>query len=387
MSATQLAMSTFIDPIAPSRALLRTAPRLAAFLRWTVAALLSGARMLGGEDGAQAQNPPTAAITFTNPLLPSGADPWVEYHDGFYYYMNSTGRNLAIWKTRSMADLNKAERRVVWTPPRSGPYSAEIWAPEIHFLQGKWYIYFAADAGRNSSHRLWVIENSGADPLEGEWVMKGKLADPSDKWAIDGSVFENRGRLYAIWSGWEGDTNGAQHIYIAAMENPWTLAGNRVRISTPTYPWEKVGDLTPNRTTGDPAHVDVNEGPEILKHGDKLFLVYSASGCWTENYCLGMLTASADSNLLDAISWQKSPRPVFESSPEAKAYATGHNCFFKSPDGTQDWILYHANAEPGQGCGRFRAPRAQPFHWRPDGTPDFGRPIPLEVPIPRPSGN
>ncbi|MBV9677036.1 MAG: family 43 glycosylhydrolase, partial [Acidobacteriaceae bacterium] len=185
-----------------------------------------------------------------------------------------------------------------------------------------------------------------------------------------------------IWSGWEGDENGTQSIFIARLENPWTVGDPRVRISTPQYPWEKVGD-----TPGDGMpHVDVNEGPEVLKHGDKLFLIYSASGCWTDYYALGEATASADSNLLDPNSWKKVPHPVFSESPEAHAYGTGHNGFFKSPDGTQDWIIYHANSEPHQGCGRFRSPRAQPFTWKADGTPDFGKPIPVDQPIPRPSG-
>ncbi|MEJ7713250.1 MAG: glycoside hydrolase family 43 protein [Pyrinomonadaceae bacterium] len=174
--------------------------------------------------------------------------------------------------------------------------------------------------------------------------MKGKLADASDKWAIDGSVFEHQGKLYAIWSGWEGDVNGVQSIYIARMKNPWTIGSRRVRISTPEYPWEKVGDLDNSKQPLEPPHVDVNEGPQILKRGDKLFLVYSASGCWTEHYSLGMLSASAKSNLLNPNSWRKQTRPVFQSSPEASAYGAGHNSFFKSPDGTEDWILYHANS-------------------------------------------
>ena len=132
--------------------------------------------------------------------------------------------------------------------------------------------------------------------------------------------------------------------------------------------------------------MDVNEGPQILKRGDKIFLIYSASGCWTEQYSLGMLTASADSDLLAPGSWEKTPRPVFESSPGARAYGAGHNSFFKSPDGKEDWILYHANSEPNQGCGRHRSPRAQRFTWKSDGTPDFGRPVPVGRPIRMPSG-
>lgn len=324
--------------------------------------------------------------TFTNPLLPSGADPWSIYRDGFYYYMHTTGRNLTIWKTRDIADLRRAEKKIVWTPPATGAYSKDIWAPELHFIAGKWYIYFAADAGTNQTHRLWVLENDSPDPLRGAWVMKGKLSDATDKWAIDGSVFEHKGKLYVVWSGWEGDTNGRQDIYIASMSNAWTIDSPRVRLSTPEYPWEKVGDILDWKTTDNPPHVDVNEGPQFLKRGGKVFIIYSASGCWTENYSLGMLTASANSDLLDGAVWSKSPQPVFEPSGSARAFGAGHNSFFKSPDGTEDWILYHANPLPKQGCGRNRSPRAQPFTWRADGTPDFGTPVPAGQSIRKPSG-
>lgn len=339
-----------------------------------------------GEQQVALRRGKAAAVkTLVNPLLPSGADPWSIYHEGFYYYMHTTARNLTIWKTRDLAELKKAERKVVWTPPATGPYSKDIWAPELHRLNGKWYIYFAADAGTNQTHRLWVLENASPDPLRGEWVMKGKLADASDKWAIDGSVFEHRGQLYLIWSGWEGETNGRQDIYIARMTNPWTVAGARVRLSKPEYAWERVGDIDRKKNPREPPHVDVNEGPQILKRGDKLFLIYSASGCWTEQYALGMLVASIHSDPLDSASWRKHPQPVFQHSPTAGAYGTGHNSFFKSPDGTEDWILYHANARPGEGCGRQRSPRAQPFTWKADGTPDFGRPVSTGTPIQRPS--
>jgi GH43 family beta-xylosidase len=185
-------------------------------------------------------------------------------------------------------------------------------------------------------------------------------------------VFENKGQLYCIWSGWAGDKNGQQDIYIAKMKNPWTIEGRRVRISAPELEWEMHGDLNnPN----DPPHVNVNEGPEVLQHGDKLFLIYSASGCWTEYYALGMLSTSVNSDLMDAKSWKKNPQPVFKQSPENKVYAPGHNSFFKSPDGKEDWILYHANSLPGQGCGGFRSPRAQKFTWDKNGFPVFGVPV------------
>ena len=310
--------------------------------------------------------------TFTNPLLPSGADPWTIYKDGFYYYTNSTGGNVTIWKTKNIAYLSTAEKKAVWTPPKKGAYSKEIWAPEIHFFQNKWYIYFAADSGNNSDHRLYIIENASADPLQGEWIMKGKLTTPEDKWSIDGSVIELKSKLYLIWSGWKGDVNGEQHIYIAAMKNPWTVEGKRTLVSKPEYDWELNGDL---HSANDPAHVSVNEGPEFLVHNDKIFIIYSASGCWTDYYALGMLTANINTDLLDVASWEKSSKPVFKQSLKNKVYATGHNGFFVSPNGKENWIIYHANSNPGDGCSNKRSPRAQQFTWNVDGTPNFGEPV------------
>lgn len=322
-----------------------------------------------------AQNAPaqhTAQKTFINPLLPSGADPWVTYHNGYYYYTNSLQNKLVIWKTRNLANLASAQKKTVWVPPANTMHSKELWAPELHYLNKKWYMYYAADDGDNNHHRLYVLENASADPMQGTWEFKGKLSDATDKWAIDGSVFTHKGQLYLIWAGWEGDQNGQQDLYIAKMKNPWTIAGKRVKISSPLYDWEKYGDL---HDAGNPPHVNVNEGPEVLRHGDKLYLIYSASGCWTDFYALGMLTASAKSNLLDPASWKKSAVPVFKKSEENGVYAPGHNSFFKSPDGTEDWIIYHANSKPGQGCGGYRSPRMQKFSWNKDGSPNFGVPV------------
>jgi GH43 family beta-xylosidase len=324
--------------------------------------------------------------TFTNPLLPTGPDPWMISEKGVYYYTNTTGVNITLWKTKSPVDLKTAEKEIVWTPSPGKPYSHELWAPELHHLNGKWYVYFAADDGRNQSHRIWVIENSASDPLRGKWTLRGKVSDPSNKWTIDASVFEDAGRLYLIWSGWEGNEDGRQDIYIGRLKNPWTVEGRRVRISSPQYLWERIGDINLDHS-GSTRHVDVNEGPEILEHGDRIFLIYSASGCWTDAYKLGMLTATAGSDLLKASSWKKSPEPVFQGSADNRVYAPGHNGFFKSPDGKQDWILYHANPEPGQGCGSQRSPRAQPFVWDSDGRPNFGTPVALTTALPRPSGD
>jgi GH43 family beta-xylosidase len=320
--------------------------------------------------------------TFHNPLLPSGPDPWVITHNGFYYYMNTTGQNLTVWKTRDITDLAHAEKKVVWTPPPTGPYSHEIWAPELHLLDRKWYIYFAGDAGANESHRIYVVENSAADPLEGEWNFKGKVADATDKWAIDSSVFEDKGEKYIVWSGWEGDSDGEQRIYLAHLKNPWTIDSQRILLSYPKYPWEHVGDLLDRPEM---PHVNVNEGPEILQHNDDIFLVYSASACWTDYYELGVVRAKSGSNLLDPASWSKFDHAFFKQDREANIFGPGHNGFFRSLNGNEDWIIYHANPESKQGCGQHRSPRIQPFTWNSDGTPNFGKPISTASAIQKPS--
>jgi GH43 family beta-xylosidase len=324
--------------------------------------------------------------TFTNPLLPQGADPWSIYHNGYYYYMHTTGRSLVLWKATSIARLAEASQKTIWLPPPSGPFSKNIWAPEIHRISNKWYIYFAADDGKNENHRMWVLENAAADPMQGEWVMKGKVGDATDQWAIDGTVFEHRGAWYMLWSGWErkDPRREVQDIFIARMANPWTVAGERVKLSTPSLPWERNWN---NTTAGKPARpVYVNEGPQVLKKGTRLFLIFSASGCWTNDYALGMLIIEDSSDVTDAASWTKWPEPIFKQSASNKVYGTGHNSFFKSPDGTEDWILYHANAEKDQGCGGKRSPRAQKITWQDNGMPYLGEPAKEGEPLALPSG-
>lgn len=320
--------------------------------------------------------PTTTATTFQNPLLSSGPDPWVYQKDGFYYYMHTLNDRLSIWKTAKMSELNVAASKVVWTPPASGNAAGNLWAPELYFLDGKWYIYYSAGpAGTNLGlQRTWVLENASADPTTGTWVDKGRIFSPTaDFWAIDGTVLEQNNRRYFIWSGHNG-LDGVQRLYISEMSNPWTLTGPRVELSHPEFSWELVG----------PPYV--NEGPEILKHGNKTFLVYSASFCGTDQYSLGMLTASSTADPMLPASWTKSTQPVFSPRPANRAYATGHNSFFTSRDGQENWLLYHANSNPNEGCVERRNPRMQQFSWNADGTPNFGVPVAINTPLAKPGG-
>lgn len=319
---------------------------------------------------------PPETTTFRNPLLASGPDPWVTEKDGYYYYMATTGSNLTLRKTAKMSELGSAVSKIIWTPPASGVNSQHIWAPELHFLDGKWYVYFTAGPGACcAGQRLWVLENSAADPTTGAWVEKGQIAVPGqDLWAIDATVLEQNGGRYLVWSGHANATTEEQRLYLARLSNPWTLTGPRVEISRPQYGWETAGPVA------------VNEGPQILRRHGKTFLVYSASHCTTDAYALGLLTASSTADPLDPAVWTKSATPVFTSNTASSAFGPGHNSFFKSRDGQQDWILYHANSGPNQGCEQSRSPRMQQFTWNPDGTPNFGTPAPIGVELPEPGG-
>jgi GH43 family beta-xylosidase len=310
------------------------------------------------------------AETFYNPIMKNGADPWVIQKDGYYYYTHTVGNAIQLWKSRSLSEISAGETATVWTPPGEGPNSRNIWAPEIHWLNGKWYIYYAADDGQNENHRMYVLESVTDDAL-GEYKDLGQITDPSNKWAIDGTVLQKPdGKMYFIWSGWEGDTNVSQHLYIAPMSSPSKISGERVEISKPEHDWELVGEPT------------INEGPQVLVSGRKINVIYSASGSWTDDYTLGMLSADVSADPLAPASWKKFPKPVFAKTGEV--FGPGHCSFVKSPDGKEDWIVYHAAKTSGSGWDRNV--RMQRFKWNEDGTPNFGEPISTKHAQPLPGG-
>jgi GH43 family beta-xylosidase len=311
--------------------------------------------------------------TFRNPILAKAADPWMLKHtDGFYYFMSTQHERLELRKATSMTGIAIGQNKVVWKPEENGPYSHNLWAPEIHRLANKWYIYFTAnDGGGDDTRRVCVLENEAEDPMAGDWVWKGSIA--AEYPGLDGTVMVHRNQLYFLYAGYGHYPDYGSAIYIIRMTNPWTVESNNVMLTAPTLEWEKQGGMA------------INEGPVILKRNGKIFLVYSASTTWSEDYALGMLTMDEASDLMDPASWVKSMRPVFHKSVENGVFATGHNSFTASPDGTEDWIVYHAlptrNADVS-----LRSTHMQKFSWHTDGTPDFGIPLKMTEDIIVPSG-
>jgi GH43 family beta-xylosidase len=281
-----------------------------------------------------------------------------------------------VWidKAQQLQDIHSstAESATVraWTAPGGTAYSTMIWAPELHQINGKWYIYVAAAANNdNDTHRMYVLERDNPDPF-GSYTFKGQIAAATDRWAIDGTVLQWQGKLYFIWSGWPGASNGRQNLYIAEMSNPWTISGDRVLLSEPQSAWEMHG-------------MPINEGPEVLIHDGQLHIIYSGSGYWTQQYALGRLTYDGTGSVMDRANWVKASSPVFQQA--GQVVGVGHASFTTSPDGTQDWIVYHSHPSPG-GDPDQRVVRIQPFTWFANGTPNFSTPLPSSTILEAPSG-
>jgi GH43 family beta-xylosidase len=305
--------------------------------------------------------------TIVNPLVPRRADPHVTLHsDGYYYFIATVPAydRIELRRARTIGALSVATPTVIWTKHAVGPMGAHVWAPELHHIDGKWYVYFAAgDSEKIWNIRMYVLENAAPNPLEGQWAEKAHLRTERDAFALDATTFAHRGGRYLIWAEASGDEPGTS-LYIAAMDTPWSLVGPQVRIARPQHSWERIGH-------------NVNEGPAVLLRTGRVFVTFSASAT-DANYCLGLLSAPDDADLLDPASWTKSAEPVFKSSRANAQFGPGHNSFTTTRDGKTDLIVYHARnyeeiiGEPLHNPDR--ATRVGVVRWRADGTPDFGEP-------------
>jgi GH43 family beta-xylosidase len=312
---------------------------------------------------------PVADGFFTNPLFSNGADPWLEYYDGNYYLTTTTWTSqLVMRKSPTLAGLATATPVNIWShanPERC----CNFWAFEFHRLNGpngpRWYVmYTSGQHGTLDHQHLSVIESVGDDPM-GPYTYKGSFMP--DSWNIDGTYLKHDGQLYLVWSEWVGDE---QLNWISKMTNPWTITGPRQIITRPTYEWEKSGRK-------------VNEGAEILKKDGRTFMVYSASFCDTPDYKLALMELTGN-DPMNPDHWHKFPEPVFQKANGV--FGPGHNGFFTSPDGSEDWIVYHGNSSAEHGCGATRSVRAQPFTWTEEGLPNFGEPVSEATEVQVPSG-
>lgn len=306
-----------------------------------------------------------------NPFIEQRADPFILQHGNGYYFIASVPEydRLEIRYAETLSELPNAQPTVVWRKPESGPMSKLIWAPELHHIDGKWYIYFAAtntqdlDHLNMFQHRMFALECADANPLTGKWVEKGLVKTQFDSFCLDATTFHHQGKLWYLWAQKDPDIDGNSNIYLAELETPWAIKGQPVMLSKPELDWECRGFL-------------VNEGPAVVVHGDKLFVSYSASAT-DENYCIGLLWIDLEADPTHAANWHKSPQPVFTTSYENKQFGPGHNSFTKTKDG-KDVLVYHArNYTEIEGDPLYdpnRHTRLKTLEWDENGMPVFGIP-------------
>ncbi len=309
-------------------------------------------------------------LRYNEPWILQRADPYVYRHtDGTYYFTASVPAydGIVLRRAGSLAGLANAPEKEIWHKHESGPMSIHIWAPELHYLDGAWYIYYAGgDKDDIWNIRPYVLKCEDEDPIGGRWVELGKMKRADDDefsfeaFSLDATVFENNGIFYYVWAEKVGVGKQISNLYIARMESPDKLATVQVMLTTPDYDWERVGFW-------------VNEGPAVIKHEDKIFLTYSASETG-KAYCMGMLTADKDSDLLDPKSWTKERFPVLKTDDKLGIFGPGHNSFTKDENG-RDICVYHARSdEEITGDPLYNPNRhamLMPVEWDEQGRPVF----------------
>lgn len=309
-------------------------------------------------------------LVFNEPWILQRADPYVYKHtDGTFYFTASVPEydRIVLRHSDTFAGLADAEETVIWRKHEKGIMSLHIWAPEIYYLDGAWYVYYSGgDVDDIWEIRPYVLRCTDPDPLTGKWEELGKMTRANgdvfsfEAFSLDATVFENKGRRYYVWSEKVSVYPQIANLYIAEMENATTLKTAQVMLSTPDYDWERVGFW-------------VNEGPAVVHNAGKIYLTYSASETGPE-YCMGMLTADEDADLLDPRSWSKERYPVLKTDSTKGIYGPGHNCFVKDEEGNTI-MVFHARTEEKIVGNPLYNPNRHAMLMKIDFDPETGRPI------------
>ncbi|MCR4760805.1 MAG: family 43 glycosylhydrolase [Oscillospiraceae bacterium] len=294
------------------------------------------------------------AASYSNPFIEERADPFVtDGGDGYFYFTASYPAygsvdkgydRIILRRSTTVAGLAGAEEKTIWKAHASGIMAKHIWAPEMHKIGGKWYMFFAAGAsGDIWAIRPYVLKCDG-DPYTGTWTECGQMqasagdSDSFTSFSLDMTYFENNGKHYVIWAEIKGDSS----LFMAEISEsePWKLISKPILLTKPEYDWELVNHR-------------VNEGAAVLKTGGKVYVFFSASGTGSE-YCVGRMEAAADADLMDIKSWKKESRPVLSSADVPGESGPGHNSFVTDERGNL-LIVYHArpSSHDSKSCGTY----------------------------------
>lgn len=286
---------------------------------------------------------------YPNPFICERADPYiVKGEDGYYYFTASYPMKsesdaegydrVILRRAKKLRDLAEAEEITIWKAEAASMSHRFIWAPELHRIGGKWYILYA---GSGSTEERWdidchVLQCQGNDPYTDRWIEKGKFQTTEGDtfsfhgFSLDMTYFEAAGRSYVIWAQHSEEKISCLYLGEVDTAQPWKLISGPMLLTKPEYEWEKV-------------RFAVNEGPAVLKHDGKLFVCFSASGTGPE-YCVGLLEAPEDGDLLCPSTWKKQPQPILTSEDLHAEYGPGHNSFVKDEEGN-DMFVYHARSQ------------------------------------------
>lgn len=284
--------------------------------------------------------------TETEIFIQDRADPYITLgQDGYYYFTASYPMygfrdaqgydRIILRRSKTLDGLKTAEEKVVFDEQDSAVSHRFIWAPEMHYIGGKWYLFYAASGQANNwwDINCHVLMCKGQDPYNDVWEEKGKFqAADGDTFSFTGfsldmTYFECNGKSYVIWA--QKPVNGTSNLYMAEIDpnEPWKTKTKAMLLTKPEYYWECVS-------------IPVNEGPAVLIHDGKVIVAYSASATGPE-YCIGFMYADEKANLLDIKSWTKQKTPALTSEDLVDEYGPGHNSFTKDAEGN-DIFVYHS---------------------------------------------
>ena len=282
-----------------------------------------------------------------NPLVRQNApDPFTTYDakSGWYYHIHTdnptdgsggfSADNVVLHRARRAGELLKSdESRVVYRANADDGVYGFLWAPEMHRApNGKWYVYTSCTRSPNGGvKRLLVLEARTDDPFDG---FRFKGCPDESIFAIDPTVFTaSDGLQYICYS--QVKAGKGQVLQIREMTSPWTFGSRQSELAFAELPWECVPPYDKSK---------ILEGAFFVTgaKNDRIFIIYSANGCWSKDYCLGVLEHQGG-DICDASNWKKWPKPVFASGNGV--YGPGHAAFFRSPDEKELWISYHFLAD------------------------------------------
>lgn len=296
----------------------------------------------------------TATAEYNSPLARYRADPYAVYDDekSVYYFTGSNMNersasgggayaSIVIRQADRINGLTEARESVIWTDSTledGTKITGWYWAPEIHKIGGKWRIIALATVTlpfeENGGWRQCIFTCNGSDltaPVN--WEYTGYIHDTTDGQSVgafDTTYFELNGQSYYV-------TPKSSCIWITTVdpENPLYPTSPLVKLSAADRAYETnngSGKAGYNNMEDGKIGQAIQEASAVLLHDGKVFIAYA--GCTIDMmYCVCLLYADMDSDLMDSGNWQKCPYPVLGTQDLTE---TVKRADYFSTDGTTD---------------------------------------------------